>query len=83
MERSVSPYEQYGTATPSSDGSLQIHIYAATDTISGLAQKFYGDWRLWRLISDRNQLQDVRRIETGRELIIPRQPLEIGLYEST
>ncbi len=79
--RSISPYERYGTVTPVEDAALQVHVWTATDTISLLAHRFYEDWRLWRVIAEKNNLRDVRRIENGTELIIPRRPLR-GLYES-
>lgn len=81
-ERSISPFERYGTAFPVTDAALQIHVFSSTDTISLLAQKYYGDWRLWRLIAERNSLVDVRQINPGTQLIIPRRPLERGRYES-
>jgi nucleoid-associated protein YgaU len=81
-ERSISPFERYGNANPNSDATLQIHLFKRTDSITSLAQKYYGDWRLWRVIAERNNLTDVREIEPGTELIIPRRPLERGRYES-
>lgn len=81
--RSVSPYERYGIATPVEDSALQIHVFSATDTISLLAEKFYGDWRLWRVIANRNKIVDPRKIAVGTELIIPQQPLDKGIYKST
>lgn len=81
-ERSISPFERYGKATPATDATLRIHVFARTDRISALAQKYYSDWRLWRLIATRNNLTDVRQIEIGTELIIPQKPLERGRYES-
>lgn len=82
-ERSVSPYERYGVARPFEDAVLQTHVYTATDTISALAQKYLGDWRKWRVIAERNALKDVRQIEIGTILIVPRIPLQTGRYEST
>lgn len=82
-ERSISPYERYGAASPATDAALQIHVWDATDTISLLAHRFYADWRLWRVIADRNKIVDPRRIEIGAQLIVPRRPLETGRYEST
>lgn len=81
-ERSVSPYEQYGNARPDEDATLQIHVFIVTDTLSAIAQKYYGDWRLWRIIAERNHVLDPRQIAHGTELIIPRRPLERGRYES-
>lgn len=80
--RSISPYERFGKVTPLTDAALTIYVWAATDTISNLADRFYGDWRLWRLIATRNAIADVRKISPGTQLIIPERPLEIGRYES-
>lgn len=80
--RSISPYQRYGKATPNTDAALRIHTFVVTDTISSLAEKYFGDWRLWHLIADRNAIVDVRQIEPGTQLVIPRRPLERGTYES-
>jgi len=81
-KRSISPFEKYGAARPIDDAALQVHVFARTDRLSSLAENYYGDWRLWRIIAERNNLPDVRQIEIGTELIIPRRPLERGRYES-
>ena len=80
--RSISPFERYGKATPQADGALRIHTFIVTDTFSKLAEQYLGDWRLWRVIADRNAIVDVRQITPGTQLIIPRRPLETGRYES-
>ena len=80
--RSISPYERYGYATPNVDATLRIHTFVVTDTISQLAEQYLGDWRLWRLIAARNAIADVRDIDPGTQLIIPRRELEKGRYES-
>lgn len=77
-----SPYEKFGEFKPNEDGNLQVHIFAAGQTITGLAHRYYGDWRQWRLIADRNDLVDVRQIQPGTELLIPERPLERGRFES-
>lgn len=81
--RSISPYERYGKAAPASDASLQVHTFLVSDTISNIADRYFGDWRLWRLIADRNSITDVRQITPGTQIIIPKRPLERGRYEST
>lgn len=81
-ERSISPYERYGVAVPAGDAALEVHVWTVTDTISLLAHRHYDDWRLWRLIAEKNNLRDVRRIEPGTVLLIPRIPLR-GMYESS
>jgi nucleoid-associated protein YgaU len=80
-KRSISPYERYGQAVPLTDSALRLHTYSATDTLSNLAEKYYDDWRKWRIIADRNQIKDPRRIKVGTVLIIPQLPLEKGEFE--
>lgn len=79
---SITPYQKFGKPTPNTDASLRVHVWVMTDTITGLAHKFYGDLLLWHVIADRNEIVDVRQIEPGTELIIPRRELEKGRYES-
>ncbi|HEV7701368.1 MAG TPA: LysM peptidoglycan-binding domain-containing protein [Pyrinomonadaceae bacterium] len=81
--RSISPYERYGTPNPDADAALQVHVFVAGETLSLIADRYYGDWRQWRLIAARNSLTDVREIEPGTQLLIPRRPLEMGSYESS
>jgi nucleoid-associated protein YgaU len=80
--RSISPFERYGIATPNADASLRVHVFSLGDTISKLADKYYEDWRLWRVIADRNDIADVRKIAYGTTLLVPPRPLEPGRYES-
>jgi nucleoid-associated protein YgaU len=79
--RSISPYERLGVYRPNEDANLQEHVFRDRDTISGLAHRYFGDWRLWRLIANRNEIEDVRRIPVGKVLLIPERPLERGIYE--
>ncbi len=80
--RSESPYERFGEFSPVTDVFLAVHTVNATETITGIAHRHYGDWRLWREIAERNGLIDVRRIEPGTRLLIPERPLESGRFES-
>lgn len=75
-ERSVSPYEYYGAASPAGDATLTEHLFVAGETVSGLAHRYYDDWTLWRVIATRNKIRDVRRITSGTTLLIPTRPLE-------
>lgn len=81
--RSITPYERFGKPSPAADAGLVEFTFRAMDTITGLADLFYGDWRLWRVIADHNSIVDVRTIEPGTVLVIPPRPLERGRYEST
>lgn len=80
-ERSISPYEYYGEADSFEDASLVEHLFIAGETLSGLAKRYYDDWRLWRVIADRNALLDPRQITAGTILLIPTRPLETGDFE--
>jgi nucleoid-associated protein YgaU len=79
---SLTPYERHGQPSPDPDARVQEYTFKVTDTISGLAHRFYGDWRLWRLIADRNGIKDVRYIPVGTVLLIPERPMQQGRYES-
>ncbi|MGA9774009.1 MAG: hypothetical protein WBV94_33570 [Blastocatellia bacterium] len=79
--RSISPYERWGSFRPDEDANLVEHVFRDQETISGLAHFYYGDWRLWRLIANRNRIEDVRQISPGKVLVIPERPLERGRYE--
>jgi nucleoid-associated protein YgaU len=78
-----SPFEIYGRANPQSDAFLVEHVFRAGDRLSLLAQQYLGNWRLWRLIADRNDVIDARRIPVGTRLLIPRQPTRYGRFDST
>ena len=80
--RSITPYERYSELSPLTDAYLREHVYAAHETLSGLAERYYSDWRLWPLIANRNRIADPRRIAAGTILLIPLRPLEAGRYES-
>lgn len=82
MTRSISPYERYGQPSPVTDANLQEYVCRVNDTLSALSHRFYGDWRLWRLIAERNNLADVRDLAPGTRLVIPQKPLQSGRYES-
>jgi nucleoid-associated protein YgaU len=80
--RSISPYEQYGVFTPDEDATLEEYVWTVSDTITGLARRKYGDWQLWRIIAERNKIDDVRQIKPGTILLIPQKPLKTGVYET-
>jgi nucleoid-associated protein YgaU len=80
--RDVSPFERFGASHPEADVHLEEYVVVAGDTITGIAYRRLGDWRLWREIADRNGLVDVRQLEPGTTLFIPERPLETGRYES-
>jgi len=81
--RSITPFERFGRFNPEADSRLVEYVFRALDTFSDIAHRFYGDWRLWRVIAARNNITDVRVVEPGTVLLIPPRPLESGRYEST
>jgi nucleoid-associated protein YgaU len=82
LSRSISPYERFGQFLPQEDANLEEYTWNASDTITGLAHRKYGDWRLWRVIADRNEINDVRQIQPGTILIIPELPLQRSEFEA-
>ena len=81
MSRSISPYESRGVFVPEADASLQEHVFNVSETLSGLAHLYYGDFSQWRLIADRNHIRDPRQVEPGTLLVIPELPLESGSFD--
>lgn len=81
-ERSISSYERLGHARPIEEARARTHTLIDGQTLSGLANRYYRDWRLWRLIADRNKIVDPRVIATGTRLVIPDRPLQSGSFES-
>jgi nucleoid-associated protein YgaU len=79
---SISPFERHGEYVPLDDALLTQHVFSQGDTLSGLAHRHYDDWRLWRIIADRNGVKDPRRIEPGTTLLIPAKPAARGFFES-
>ncbi|HEY6232800.1 MAG TPA: hypothetical protein VIW64_16165 [Pyrinomonadaceae bacterium] len=79
----LTPFQRYGEPAPEPDAYLEERVFRAGDTLSGMAHREYGDWRLWRVIADRNSIVDARTIPIGTRLLIPPRPLQSGRYEST
>ncbi len=77
----LSPYERFGEFRPEEDATLEEYVWTDGDTITGLAHRKYEDWRLWRVIADRNNIADVRQIAPGTVLLIPALPLQKGAFE--
>jgi hypothetical protein len=48
------------------------HVWVQSDRLDLLAQKYYGDFRLWWIIAEFNDIIDFfQDIEVGTKLIIP------------
>ncbi len=50
----------------------EIYIVQPGDSLSSIAQKFYGDLYQWPKIAQANNLQNPEAIEVGMRLVIPR-----------
>ncbi len=50
------------------------HRLAHGETLSQVAAEFYGDPGLWRPIAIANKIDDPRRVEPARELLVPSLP---------
>jgi hypothetical protein len=48
------------------------HIVRRGDTLAGIAGMAYGDPTRWREVARNNAIQDPRRLEPGRQIIVPR-----------
>jgi len=48
-----------------------VHILQPDETISTLADKYYGDYRKFHLIAEYNELEDATKVTVGQELKIP------------
>jgi tetratricopeptide (TPR) repeat protein len=48
-----------------------IHILQPDETISSLADKYYGDYRKFHLIAEYNELEDATKVTVGQEIKIP------------
>ena len=61
-------------AAPASDNPyMQTHVVVSGDTLSKIAQKYYGDASLYQQIFEANRdiLKDPNKIQVGQKLKIP------------
>jgi len=48
-----------------------VHTVQPDESISTLAQKYYGDYRKFHLIAEYNELEDATKVSVGQEIKIP------------
>lgn len=48
-----------------------LHILQADESISTLAQRYYGDYKKFHLIAQYNELEDATKVRVGQEIKIP------------
>ena len=51
--------------------SYIVHILKPDESISTLAQRYYGDYRKFHLIAEYNKLEDATKVTVGQEIRIP------------
>lgn len=64
--------EQVELANKQSPDVEKAYVVQRSDTLSGIAEKAYGDPAPWRLIASANGIVDPRSLEPGTVLTIPR-----------
>jgi nucleoid-associated protein YgaU len=64
--------EQLKQLNLSSPDRTHAHVTAQTDTLAGIAYRYYQRPADWRPIADRNAIDDPRRLGVGRVLEVPR-----------
>jgi LysM repeat protein len=64
--------EQSKLANKQSPDVEKTYVVQRGDTLSGIAEKAYGDPTPWRQIAIANSIDDPRTLELGRVLVIPR-----------
>jgi nucleoid-associated protein YgaU len=63
--------EQLDQLNLSSPDRTHNHVTRAGDSFAGLAARYYHKPGEWRAIAEANEIEDPRRIEIGRFLVIP------------
>jgi Tfp pilus assembly protein FimV len=65
--------ENNGLQTTTPEKPLRIHVVQKGETLSSIAQKYYGSHRSWQKIlnANRDKLPDPNRLVPGSRLIIP------------
>jgi hypothetical protein len=57
-----------------SSGALaphRLHTVVAGDTLASIAYREYGDPTMWRVLADRNNVDDPMRLRSGTSLLVP------------
>jgi len=65
----------------SSPDRRRVHIVADGEQLWQIAYGAYGDPRYWKLLAEANDLDNPRRLEAGREIVIPALESERGGVE--
>ena len=56
---------------PAENPYTQHHVVVKGDTLSKIAQQYYGKPGVWRKIAEINGITDPRRLRPGRNLYLP------------
>jgi LysM repeat protein len=63
--------ELVGHPNTASPDRTHAHVVAAGDTLSAIANRYYGKAANWRPIADENEVEDPRRLRPGTPLTVP------------
>ncbi len=79
--RLIIPDVRTGAAEPRDEPAERTVVVAENDTLSGIAEKYYGAQRRWPIIwnANRDRLDDPDELDTGMRLVVPYRPK----YEDT
>lgn len=66
------PQDEQVRQDPQGEG-YTIYVVRRGDTLSAIAQRFYGSASRWRVIARANNLKDPKRLRVGMELVIPQE----------
>jgi nucleoid-associated protein YgaU len=67
------PTEQPTGARDPIDQGQQKYVVQPGDTLTGIAEQFYGDQGKWELIAEANNLGSDTALTVGQELVIPEE----------
>lgn len=63
--------EQLGRPNGTSPDRTHAHVVQQGDTVSAIAERYYGRPASWRAIADQNNVEDPRRLRAGTPLTVP------------
>lgn len=67
----IDPKDDAKSSPTAKANKAKVHTVVQGETLSGIAAKEYGDPGEWRRIAAANQISDPRRLQTGRQIVIP------------
>jgi LysM repeat protein len=62
---------------------IKTHTVKSGDTLGKISDKYYGDWRMFGLLMEENNLTDPNKIKVGQKLKVPLKPGETSRSDIT